>query len=160
MTNEQDEFRSSEINPTLLPPAHVWKHDPDPPLPISELQQKIIPYLISINIKVPNVTNELELILNGNTWSRAARRKLKLQQSSTESSVEIPIRIILSFTDGKVEMKWIHGRDRADVESFWNSMLAKSGLITRSGGEKRAADGSEGVETSRKAPRSEDEKPA
>lgn len=67
----------------------------------------------------------------------------------------------LELEGGKVEMKWTYGRDRADVESFWNSMLAKTGLIKRSGGEKRVLDpiGSD-EDASRKVRKSWDEAPA
>jgi len=136
MTDQQDKFRSSDINPALLPSSHTWTHVPNPPLTTTELHDRIIPYLnpININIDIPN-TAKLDLSITGNTWSRAARRKAKLALPTEQ--LEIPIRIILDFSDGKVEMIWKYGRDRADVESFWNSMLAKTGLIKRAGGEKR-----------------------
>ena len=53
-------------------------------------------------------------------------------------------------------MTWKYGKDRADVESFWNSMLAKTGLINRSAGEKRFAGGGDDVEGSRKVPKNRD----
>jgi len=153
-------FRSGDINPTLLPSSHTWTHVPKPPQTTTELHDRIIPYLKSINIDIdiPN-TATLDLAVTGNTWSRAARRKAKLALPT--ELLETPIRIILDISDGKVEMKWKHGRDRADVESFWNSMLAKTGLIIRSGGEKRVLNPVGGGEDgSRKARKSGDEEPA
>jgi hypothetical protein len=72
---------------------------------------------------------------------------------------ELPIRLLLDLSGGKAEMKWKYGRDRADVESFWNSMLAKTGLIKRVGGEKRGVD-LDGEDGSRKVLKSGDEEPA
>jgi hypothetical protein len=132
-------------------------------LTTTELQERIIPYLNSINIDILNTSKpNLELTINGNTWSRAARRKAKLQPRSTEESVkESPIRLILDLSGGKAEMLWKYGKDRADVESFWNSMLAKTGLIKRAGGEKRGANsGGESEDGSRKVRKSGDEEPA
>jgi hypothetical protein len=152
-SDNQIKFRSEEINSALLPSAHTWKHEPNPPLASTELHDLIIPYLKSININI-NITdphstsNLLDLTIMGNTWSRAARRKAKLQQP-TEGNPEGLIRVTLDLSDGKVEMKWKYGKDRADIESFWNSMLAKTGLIKRAG-EKRGADTSQDVEGSRK----------
>ena len=156
--NHQEVFRSKDINPTLLPPLHTWTHIPSPPQTATELHDRIIPYLKSININIPN-TAKLDLTITANTWSRAARRKAKLGQS-TEQVKETPIRITLELEGGKVEMKWNYGKDRADVESFWNSMLAKTGLIKRAGGEKRVLNPVGGDEDrSRKVPKSCDEDP-
>ena len=94
----------------------------------------------------------------GNTWSRAARRKIKLQQQQqpVEGNLDTPIYVTLCLSNGKVEMTWKFGKDRADVESFWNSMLAKTGLINRSAGEKRVTDAGDVVEGSRKVPKNRD----
>jgi hypothetical protein len=171
-TDEKIKFRSNDINPSLLPSSHTWTHEPNPRLTKSELYEKIIPYLKSININIPNpnpntntnTTNQLDLTLIGNTWSRAARRKLKLQpQTEAHNKGEIPIRITLDVSDGKVEMRWRYGKDSADIESFWNSMLAKTGLITRTGAlgrGKRSADMDDNLEGSRKVSRSDIDTPA
>jgi hypothetical protein len=152
-------FRSKDINPTLLPSSHIWTHIPNPPQTTTELHDRIIPYLKSININIPN-TAKLELTITANTWSRAARRKAKLGQS-TEQVKETPIRITLELEGGKVEMKWNYGKDRADVESFWKSMLAKTGLIKRAGGEKRVLNPVDGDEDEgRKVRKSRDEESA
>jgi len=159
VTNQQDMFRSSDINPTLLPSSHTWTHVPNPPQTTTELHDRIIPYLKSININIDiDIANtaELDLTITGNTWSRAARRKAKLGQPTEQ--LETPIRITLDISDGKVEMIWKYGKDRADVESFWNSMLAKTGLIQRARGEKRSVPGDE--DGSRKVLKSGDEEPA
>jgi hypothetical protein len=157
--NQQDKFRSNDINPALLPSAHTWTHIPNPPQTTTELHDRIIPYLRSINITISD-TAKLDLTITGNTWSRAARRKAKLGQS-TQQVKEIPTRITLELEGGKVEMKWTYGKDRTDVESFWNSMLAKSGLIKRAGGEKRVLNPVGGDEDgSRKVRKSGDEEPA
>lgn len=74
---------------------------------------------------------------------------------------ESPIRLILDLSGGKAEMLWNYGKDRADVESFWNSMLAKTGLIKRAGGEKRGLDlDGEDEDGNRKVRKSRDEEPA
>jgi hypothetical protein len=157
--NHQEVFRSKDINPTLLPPTHTWTHVPNPSLTTTELHDRIIPYLESININIPSTAN-LDLAITGNTWSRAARRKAKLGQP-TEQVKETPIRITLELEGGKLEMKWTYGKDRADVESFWNSMLAKTGLIKRAGGEKRVLNPVGGDEDeSRKVRKSLNEDPA
>jgi hypothetical protein len=102
----------------------------------------------------------LDLTITENTWSRAARRKAKLGQP-TEQVKETPIRITLELEGGKVEMKWTFGKDRADVESFWNSMLAKTGLIKRAGGEKRVLNPfGDDEDRSRKVRKSWDKEPA
>jgi hypothetical protein len=32
-----------------------------------------------------------------------------------------------------VELEWMYGSNRADIDSFWKSMLVKVGLINRAG---------------------------
>ena len=93
-----------------------------------------------------------------NTWSRAARRKAKLGPQ-TEQVKETPIRLTVDLSEGNVDMKWTFGKDRADVESFWNSMLAKTGLIQRAGGEKRGVNPDQ-EDGSRKVLKSGDDEPA
>lgn len=57
-------------------------------------------------------------------------------------------------------MNWKYGKDRADVDSFWNSMLAKTGLIKRTGGgEKRAVNPDARDGESRKTPKSDLQEP-
>lgn len=96
----------------------------------------------------------MDLTIIGNTWSRAARRKAKLGPQ-IEQVKETPIKLTLDLSEGKVEMKWTYGKDRADVESFWNSVLAKTGLIKRAGGEKRGVNPDQ-EDGSRKVPKSGD----
>ena len=157
-TDQQEQFRSGDITSTLLPSAHTWTHEPKPPQTTTELIDRIVPYLKSINVNISNTSNtKLDLTIIGNTWSRAARRKAKLGQP-TEQVKETPIRLTLDLSEGKVEMRWTFGKDRADVESFWNSMLAKTGLIQRAGGEKRGVNPDQ-EDGSRKVPKSGDEEP-
>jgi len=84
-------------------------------------------------------------VIRGNTWSRAARRTAKQQQTRPTTHQEIPpSRAVLRISSDLVELEWVYGSDRADIDSFWKSMLVKVGLVNRlgtgTGGEKRTSD--------------------
>lgn len=88
---------------------------------------------------------EIQLEAETNTWSRAARRKLAREPSAAPPAVAqhdaksaIPETVLLKATlrvlDGSIEMDWTYGRDRADFDGLWKSILANSGLINRGAG--------------------------
>jgi hypothetical protein len=109
----------------------------------------IIPFLDSVNIQyTPHIdsVHDIDITIKGNTWSRAARRK-QSQALQTEPAVEV-MRATLHFADNSLKLDWTYGSSRADIDSLWKSMLAKSGLVDRAG--KRPAESTEDEGSSRK----------
>ena len=84
-------------------------------------------------------TINLELVARFNTWSRAARRRLAkstgpsttTEPTSTPTPTPILLKALIRIMDDSVEMEWTYGRDRADFDSLWKSILANSGLVSR-----------------------------
>lgn len=87
----------------------------------------------------PTKPFEVDLVAYSNSWSRAARRKLRIPSRAPnpistpddhESSSAI-LKATLRIMDGQVEMDWTYGMGRRDFDSLWKSILANSGLISR-----------------------------
>jgi hypothetical protein len=134
-------FRSKDISTSLLPPPDTWHHPillPQTP----NMKDRILDFLNSVNIAHTDISTdtstELEVKIKGNTWSRAARRATKQQDQNnlptSHEGEEIPhTRAILLILNDMVELEWMYGSNRADIDSFWKSMLVKVGLINRAG---------------------------
>lgn len=146
----------------LLPAPNTARHVVRPYRPLTEVRSAITAFLDRINLLPADMgvaENEIRLEARSNTWSRAARRKLA--KAATGSAADeagtnqaVLLRATLRIQDGSVEMDWNYGRDRADFDRLWKSVLANSGLVNRGAsgegaGKKRKADDGE-RETDRK----------
>lgn len=139
--------RPPGIPATLLPPPNTQTYISHPHRSATELRDAIIPFLDKVQISHSDPSSietrgdehlsSLVFSARGNTWSRAARRKLQLQRQQGSSPAEdqpISLRATLRFLDGSIEIDWTYGSDRADIDSLWKSMLANSGLVDRASG--------------------------
>lgn len=131
----------------LLPPPNTVRHVLRPVRSGAEIRAALLPFLERIQLSHSPAdpdsdphSEEIKLEARGNTWSRAARRKLAQQQhqlqdsANTDHAAEVPITLqaTLRILDGSVELDWTYGRDRADFDSLWKSLLANTGLVDRS----------------------------
>lgn len=155
----------------LLPLPNTLRHIVRPPRPVSEIKESILAFLERINLLTPPQDQDQHanksdsecgmicLVASSNTWSRAARRKQAQAQAQAQaqSDTQIPVnqtpepvttillKADITIRTDSVQIDWTHGRDRADFDSLWKSIVANSGLVTHASGGKTGSGSGSGT---------------
>jgi hypothetical protein len=99
---------------------------------ITTLQSVLTP-IDGVSFQDELASDSLLVQATSNTWSRAARRKAKLNQESQDvQETTMKCRIVCT-TDLMVEFSWIEGKDRRMFESFCSHVIRKADRILEDG---------------------------